>query len=152
MIIEENMLRPPSPKEMEARYVPLERLRFVYESACWTDPKDLVDHYDVRGSCSCAETVGHADTLSNDFTTLELIEFHKTYGIPYEAFLVNNGYEGEKALAWTHLKFCEECKRYYDGTQEHETGPLTVHDYLIRSREIAMEDAAQQSRARRGLQ
>lgn len=35
MIIEENQLRPPSPKEMEARHVSLERIRISWEQTCW---------------------------------------------------------------------------------------------------------------------
>ena len=109
MIIQENQLRPPSPKEMQARHVPLERLRISWEQTCWdwdwhTMTISAEDHYKADDTCDCPETCGTADTLDAGFTTLELIEFHKEHVIPYEAYLVNDGYEGEKALDWTHLE------------------------------------------------
>ena len=113
MIIEENQLRPPSPREMESRRVPLERLRLSWEQTCWGWEETPHGHYKADDTCDCPETCGTADTLDAGFSTLELIEFHKQWVIPYEAFLVNDGYAGETALDWTHLKRCPICAAWY---------------------------------------
>lgn len=126
MIIEENMLRPPSPKEMEARRVPLERIRISWEQTCWgwSFQETPVDHYGADGSCDCPETSGTVDVIDADFTTLDLIEFHKQWAIPYEAFMVNDGYEGEKALDWTHLVQCKVCQQWYGKDTDHASDAL----------------------------
>jgi hypothetical protein len=137
MIIEENQLRPPSPKEMQARYVPLERIRIEWQPQCWdwdwfTMTVSVDDHY-RGGTCDCPETCGTTDTLDTGFTTLELIEFHKDWAIPYEAYLVNDGYEGEKALDWTHLRKCETCNQWFLPDTDHTT---TDALHLAKVREI----------------
>lgn len=129
MIIEENQLRPPSPKEMAARHVPLEHVTIQWVPSCWESetlamPGCIVD-------CQHPETCGTAEVIDAGFTTLELIEFHKQWAIPYEAFLVNDGYEGEKALDWTHLSFCEICTQWFLPETQH-TATDTLHLAKVR--------------------
>lgn len=121
MIIEENQLRPPSPKEMEARYVPLERVRLDWLYDCWDDMH--CRHNGVHDE-NTPKTILYATTNSAEFSTLELIEFHKQWAIPYEAFLVNDGYEGEKALDWTHLVHCPVCQQWYEKDTDHANDTL----------------------------
>lgn len=137
MIIEESQLRPPSPKEMEAGHVSLERVRLQWLPKCWGwDPAETpVDHYKADDTCDCPETFGTADTLDAGFTTLELIEFHKQWAIPYEAFMVNDGYEGEKALDWTHLNRCPICQAWYLEGSDHIRD--AIHQAVIKARETA---------------
>lgn len=134
MIIEENQLRPPSPREMQARYVSLERIRIEWQPKCWEDLR-LPTPACETGDCLCPQTHGTADLNDAGFSTLELIEYHKEHAIPYEAYLVNDGYEGEKALDWTHLSFCETCKQWFlEGTAEAHVTTDTLH--LAKVREI----------------
>lgn len=98
MIIEENQLRPPSPKEMEERQVWLEKVVFVTDG-----PTPRAFAWPV-----------------NEITTLELIEFHKDNAIPYEARLLP-GYDQDLILDWTHLSFCEICKQWFLPDTDHTT-------------------------------
>lgn len=148
MIIQENQLRPPSPKEMAARHVQLERIRFYYEPECWDNTEIPLAHYDGKGNCGCSSITGRVDCIDAGFTTLELIEFHKDNGIPYGAFVVADGYDGELALDWTHVILCEGCGQWYDSTTEHETTDTSLHGYLVRAREAAIEAAKKRDKGR----
>ena len=98
---EEGTLRPPSPHEMEAMYVPLEMIHLEWYPSCWLNEAPC-EHTVHDG---LPMVVGYANVWSNvSFSTLELIEYHKQHVIPYEAVLVADGYDGELALDWTHLK------------------------------------------------
>ena len=81
MIIEENQLRPPSPKEMSEKQVWLEKVVFVNDG-----PTPRAYAWPV-----------------NEISTLDLIEFHKQWVIPYEARLLP-GYDQDLILDWTHLE------------------------------------------------
>jgi hypothetical protein len=97
---EEGTLRPPTPKEMAARYVPLEQIHLDWMPACWEET--FCPHETHDGLPLVVGMVRTWHTL--DFSTLELIEFHKQHVIPYEARLVGYGYDGELALDWTHVE------------------------------------------------
>lgn len=145
MIIEENQLRPPSPKEMAARYVPLERIKISWTYDCWDDTH--CRHNGMHDE-NTPLTTGLVDSDAAGFTTLELIEFHKDNAIPYEAFVVADGYDGEIALDWTHIVKCEGCGQWYDANEPHETTDTSLHGYLVRAREAAIEAAKERSRGR----
>lgn len=129
MIIEESQLRPPSPKEMEARHVPLERVRLQWLPKCWEG--ETLANPEHSTNCECPRTYGYVSSYGTGFTTLELIEFHKQYVIPYEALVVGDGYEGELALDWTHLSFCETCKQWFLPDTDHTTTD-TLHLAKVR--------------------
>lgn len=131
MIIQENQLRPPSPKEMAARYVPLERLRVSWTYDCWDDTHC---RHDGNHNETTPLTTGLVDSMDAGFTTLELIEFHKDYAIPYEAFVVNDGYDGDRALDWKHLRMCEGCNQWFLPDTDHTT---TDPIHLAKMREMA---------------
>lgn len=98
---EEGTLRPPSPREMEAMYVPLEMIHLEWMPSCWEDGAICV--HTIHDGLPLV--VGWARTWGTpSFSTLDLIEYHKQHVIPYEAVIVADGYEGELALDWTHLK------------------------------------------------
>jgi hypothetical protein len=145
MIIQENQLRPPSPKEMAARHVPLESIRLDWYYDCWDDTH--CRHNGMHDE-KTPVTVGYVYTTSAGFTTLELIEFHKDHAIPYEAFVVGDGYDGELALSWTHVLKCEGCGQWYDSTTEHETTDTSLHGYIVRAREAAVEAAKARDKGR----
>jgi hypothetical protein len=145
MIIQENQLRPPSHKEMEARRVPLERLRISWTYDCWDDTH--CRHNGVHDE-NTPLTTGLVDSFDAGFTTLELIEFHKDWQIPYEAFVVGDGYEGELALDWTHVLKCEGCGQWYDSTTEHETTDTSLHGCIVRAREASIEAAKKRDKGR----
>lgn len=113
MIIEENQLRPPSPKEMADRVVFLETIVF---------------NYDLLRSQAYGWPV-------NEISVLSLIEFCKQWGIPYEAKLLP-GYDQDLVLDWTHIIQCEGCGQWMDTTTEHPTEPTSLHGYIIRGREL----------------
>jgi hypothetical protein len=125
VIIEENQLRPPSPKEMARRRVPLERMSIDYE----IDWDRKCASPDKLGACDCPKTEGSA--VSNPtygVTTLELIEFHKDNAVPYEATLESEGDDGELWLDWSHLSYCPVCQGWYreGDDQDHLLEPIHV--------------------------
>lgn len=97
---QEGTLRPPTRTEMLARYIPLEQIQLSWYPECWDD---TVCRHDGNHE-GVPLTRGYAMAVQTTFSTLELIEYHKEHVIPYEAFVVNDGYDGELALDWTHLK------------------------------------------------
>lgn len=123
MIIQENQLRPPSLKEMQERRVPLERIRLEWPGTCYSGEECCPSG---RGSARSDHTL--------TVTTLELIEFHKDWQIPYEALLDQDGYDGEIALDWTHLTRCGTCLQWFlPGTDHTTTDAL----HLAKVREMA---------------
>lgn len=146
MIIEENQLRPPSPKEMEARRMTLERVRISYEidwdQVCVSPDK-------ATGPCDCPKTEGSAHTYALfQIPVLELIEFCKDWGIPYEARLEGVGDDNDLQLDWSHIVQCAGCKQWIDSTQEHDTTDTSLHGYIIRGREAMTERIKERDKGR----
>lgn len=146
MIIQENQLRPPSPREMEARKLTLERVRISYEIdwdvVCVSPDK-------ITGPCDCPRTEGRADAHTlMQIPVLELIEFQKEWGIPYEATLMSDGYDGELVLDWLHIVKCEGCDQWIDSTQEHDTADTSLHGYIIRGRDAMTQRIKERDKGR----
>ena len=82
-------LRPPSPRELVERRVPLEVI-------------------DVQWICGASfHECGHAGYATTwprvECSTLELVEFHGRHNIPWGARLKVNDYGEGLALDWSHL-------------------------------------------------
>lgn len=116
---QEGSLRPPTPKEMEDRFVPLEEIHVEWEYDCWDDTH-------------CRYVGVHTDDTPRTFGTVHLerveptvgalIEFCKDNGIPYGAVVVPDGYDGELALTWRHMTECPACKGWYAGSAAEHDG------------------------------
>ena len=143
MIITNGQLRPPSPKEMAARRVPLDRI-----ALSWTISTDDSCPTPDAYPCGCPETEGYV--YSNGTATLttgELIEFHKDYAIPYEAHVVVDEFE-DFILDWSHLTQCQVCGSWYENDGDHQLDPL--HASILKSRAKAREHAAKARNAEEG--
>ena len=114
---EEGTLRPATQAELDAKFVPLERIRLEWVYECWDDTH--CRHGGMHGD-HIPRTIGLASSWSSTVSMSELIEYCKAYAIPYEAQLVLDGYDGELALSWTHLEQCGRCSGWYERGQEEE--------------------------------
>lgn len=105
MTYEYGTLRPPTPVEMEARYIPLETIKVK-----WLD----AENWQVRNAYEGAyEGMGEASDDVWEGAVAELAEFMKEHCIPVDAKLVYHECgRHQMALDWTQLELCEVCNQW----------------------------------------